>query len=92
MLDKTTIDKANYILAHLASYTTLENEYPFVECATFADESKSVGWIDQAEMHYVDTPFFDDGYKPFETSKEDMNATWAIVNNKLFIEFYYSIL
>jgi len=40
------IDRANGILSHLAQFTTLEQNYPFVECATFADDIKSKGWDD----------------------------------------------
>ena len=40
------ITRANTILSHLASFTTLEKDYPFVECATFADDIKSKGWAD----------------------------------------------
>lgn len=61
MLDQEMIDTANSILQFLAPYTSLEKDYPFVECATFADEIKNKGWNDQSNLHFVDTPFFD-GY------------------------------
>jgi hypothetical protein len=57
----------------------LEKDHPFVECATFADDSKSKGWDDQADWHYTNIPFFDDDY--FTTAEpENMNITWALVN------------
>lgn len=37
---------ANDILSGIASYTTLEKDHPFVECATFADEIKGKGFHD----------------------------------------------
>lgn len=38
------IKKADFILRKLSKFTKLENEYPFVECATFADEIKQAGF------------------------------------------------
>lgn len=57
--DPTLITRANTILSHLASFTTAEAKYPFVECATFPDIIKSKGWDDQADWHFVDNPYFD---------------------------------
>lgn len=54
--------KANLILSHLASFTTLEKDHPFVESATFADEAKTRGWDDQADWHFVDIPLYESGY------------------------------
>jgi len=56
------LTKSNKILSKLAQFTTLEKDYPFVECATFADAIKSKGWDDQSDWHFVDNPFFDEGY------------------------------
>ena len=53
------VDKATHILTGIASYTDLEKDHPFVECATFADEIKLTGWNDQSHWHFVDEPFFD---------------------------------
>ena len=53
------LDRANGILTGIASYTELEKDHPFVECATFADEIKGTGWNDQSHWHFVDEPFFD---------------------------------
>ena len=38
-----------------------EENYPFVECASFADDIKSKGGNWQAEWHFVDNPYIDDG-------------------------------
>ncbi len=43
------------------SMTHLEGEYPFVECATFADEIKAKGGSWQSGWHFIDTPFLDEG-------------------------------
>lgn len=41
--------------------TKLERDYPFVECATFADEIKAKGGSFQSGWHFVDTPYLDEG-------------------------------
>jgi hypothetical protein len=41
--------------------TKLEGDYPFVECATFADEIKAKGGSFQSPWHFVDIPFLDEG-------------------------------
>ena len=52
--------------------------YPFVECATFADEIKSKGFADTSDFHFVDNPFLDDGYK-LDIAAEPYNITWMLV-------------
>ena len=46
-----------------------EKDYPFVECATMADDIKyGVGpW--QSDWHFVDLPWFDHGGKPEDFPK-----------------------
>ena len=73
------MSKANEMLSHLSQFTSLEDNHPFVECATFADEIKSRGWNDQSALHYVNIPFFDKGFNGSYTPDPD-NATWAIVS------------
>lgn len=63
------------------SMTRLEGEYPFVECATFADEIKAKGGSFQADWHFIDNPYLDQGgsiddYPGFVFSEE--NAEKAI--------------
>jgi hypothetical protein len=41
--------------------THLEGDYPFVECATFADEIKAKGGSWQSGWHFIDTPYLDEG-------------------------------
>jgi hypothetical protein len=36
------------------------------------------GWSDQINMHFVDDPFLDEGYKSENFPIEENNATWAI--------------
>ena len=43
-----------------ANYLHLEDRYPLVESATFADQIKRAGFSDQSHWHFVDTPFFAD--------------------------------
>lgn len=79
LLDEKTVEKANSVLRNLKDFTTLEKDYPLVECATFADVIKGTGWDDQSEWHYVDTPFFDEGYS-VEINNQYENVTWALVS------------
>lgn len=47
-----------------------------MESASFADTIKGTGFSDQADWHFVDTPFFD-GYET-STNPQQHNLTWAI--------------
>jgi hypothetical protein len=38
-----------------------EHSYPFVECATFADQIKETGQKWQNNWHFIDTPYLDEG-------------------------------
>jgi len=71
------MDKANTILAGISQFTTLESKYPFVECATFADEIKNEGFDDQSHWHFVDNPFYDQGFTA-NIAPNEYNVTWAI--------------
>jgi hypothetical protein len=77
-----TLKKAETILrsSDFQTYLHLEDEYPFVECATFADEIKGSGFSDQAHWHFVDSPLIDEAIKQ-EFQMPDpvpFNVTWAI--------------
>lgn len=57
------LEKANGILANLSQFTQLETaDHAFVECATFPDKIKHRGFGAQAHWHFIDTPFFDEGF------------------------------
>jgi hypothetical protein len=43
------------------SMTSLEGDYPFVECSTFADVIKAKGGSYQSGWHFIDNPFLDEG-------------------------------
>lgn len=62
---KAALDKATQLLqvysASNPSMTNLEGNYPFVECATFADEIKAKGGTWQSGWHFVDQPYLDQG-------------------------------
>ena len=47
-INQATLDHVHSILvdSDFANYLHLEDKYPFVECATFADEIKSDGFSD----------------------------------------------
>ena len=57
--------KAEEILAVLTksdpSYVEYEKNYPFVECATFADKIKYRGGAYQSGWHFIDQPYLDEG-------------------------------
>jgi hypothetical protein len=71
------IDQANTILGYLSEFTSEEENYPFVECATFADDSKAKGFDDQADWHFINTPYFMDGFTT-DAPYENYNVTWAL--------------
>jgi len=39
---------------------TNENNNPFTECATWADDIKAKGYDFQSPWHFINTPYFDD--------------------------------
>lgn len=56
---------ANEVLSSFKSahpdLTKPEGNFPFVECATFADDIKGKGGAFQSGWHFIDTPFLDQG-------------------------------
>ena len=73
------LDRANGALTHIAEFTTLEKDHPFVECATFGDNIKGAGWYDTSSWHYVDNPYFD-GFTDEKWYPSEYNATYILVN------------
>ena len=77
---QVALAKANSLLKVYSSshpsMTNLEGNYPFVECATFADEIKAKGGSWQSGWHFVDTPYFDKGgsEKDYPNFKPDPNS------------------
>ena len=53
------------MLSHLTAYnatlTAGEGNYPYVECATFADDIKYHGGAWQSDFHFVDNPYIAEG-------------------------------
>ena len=41
-----------------------EDQYPFVECATLADDIKYIGGSWQSDWHFTDIPWFDGDATP----------------------------
>jgi len=60
-------------------YTRLEKDHHFVECATFADAIKKVGWGATSHWHFQDTPYFDNYTKP-DWYPNAYNVTWALAS------------
>lgn len=77
---QVALAKANSLLKVYSSshpsMTGLEGNYPFVECATFADEIKAKGGSWQSGWHFVDTPYFDKGgsEKDYPNFKPDADS------------------
>jgi len=74
------LTKAEALLKPLQSWNEHEGNHSFVECATFADDIKDIGFDGISRYHYINQPFFDNyttdvPLKPF-------NVTWAIPNMK----------
>jgi len=68
--------------------TTLEGDYPFVECATFADEIKSKGGSWQSGWHFIDTPYLDQGgsasdYPNFVFDEENIGKVIPFISDWL---------
>jgi len=59
--------------------TANENDHPFVECATFADDNKYSGESWQSPYHYVDIPWFAEGSKSdYKVQTSQKNITQGI--------------
>lgn len=60
---QAALEQAKQLLSIYANahpeMVTSEGAYPFVECATFADEIKAKGGSWQSGWHFVDTPYLD---------------------------------
>ena len=76
------LDRANDLLDVYSStnkgMTPHEGAFPFVECATFADEIKAKGGRFQSSWHFVDTPYMDEGdsignYPNFKFEEESID-------------------
>lgn len=79
---QAALAKANDLLKVYSSshpdMTNLEGAYPFVECATFADEIKAKGGTWQSGWHFVDQPYLDEGgsindYPGFKFDKDSID-------------------
>lgn len=59
------LEGANEDLAILKGHSTIlalgsESDYPFVECAVFADTIKGQGYTWQSSWHFVNNPYLDE--------------------------------
>jgi hypothetical protein len=68
-------------LSTLSLFTTYEKNHSFVECATFADDGFTRGFRDQFDWHFIDTPYFTDGYNDDHPFISEQNVEWAIVKS-----------
>jgi len=62
----------------LCYFVRIKDKNPFVECATFADAIGNTGFSDLATWHYVDTPFFDEGFEGPAPELDMETVEWAI--------------
>lgn len=62
--------------------TDHERDYPFVECAPFADTIKGQGYSFQSDWHFINQPYTDEDASlesyPFEFDPEEPNVTNSI--------------
>jgi hypothetical protein len=59
--NSSVLTQANNLLRWLPHPSDKEHLYPFVECATLADDIKYTGGGWQSDWHFVDLPWFDQG-------------------------------
>lgn len=61
--DVNSWNAANTLLSYLKAYdptlTSHEDQHPFIECSTFADDIKYNGGAWQSDFHYVDETYVD---------------------------------
>ena len=67
--DPKALKQANELLEILkirshGEHINKEGRYPFVECATLADDIKYIGGGWQSDWHFTDIPWFDQGGRP----------------------------
>lgn len=81
------IPKAEALLEPLTYLNEHEDKHMFVECATFADDLKDKGLSAQSPWHFIDQPFFDEGFNT-TVFPENFNVTWSIdyMTNNLELE------
>ena len=59
--------------------TSHEDKYPFVECATFADDIKYHGGGWQSDFHFVDVAYVEDGKaSDYKITSKEHNLTQGI--------------
>ena len=75
------LDKANVLLSYLSSFTEFEEEYPFVECATFPDLLWTQHFYQTIYWHFKDEPIFEDGYESDVAVRQD-NVVEQIVRDE----------
>lgn len=89
---KSALDAATNLLKVYSNshsdMTGLEGSYPFVECATFADEIKAKGQTWQSGWHFVDEPYLDQGgsisdYPGFKFDTESIDLVIPALTNWL---------
>ena len=69
----------NYLTVYNATLTIGEGNYPYVECATFADDIKYHGGAWQSDFHFVDNPFVADGKaSDYKIPTANHNLTYGI--------------
>lgn len=74
------VDVLKVFKSHYPSLTSKEGKYPFVECASFADEIKMEGGGFQSGWHFHDQEYLDMGGKPedYQFVEPTENVTEAL--------------
>lgn len=76
---KQVVKWANSLLRPFSAYCGEQN-YPLVECATWADKIKSQGWSNMKTWHFSNEKVFAPGFDPSKISNytNRVNVVWAI--------------
>ena len=78
------LKKAEGFLEPFKQFNKHEQNHTFVECATFADDIKNVGFDDISPWHYTDQPFFDKNFtKKVEPAQYNVTGQIAYITNIL---------
>ena len=55
------LDMLTYLKRYYPDITDNEDNHPFTECATFADDIKGQGYSFQSGWHFIDQPYLEEG-------------------------------
>ena len=81
--DPSALERANELLDILkmkshGMHNDKEGKFPFVECASLADDIKYIGGSWQSDWHFIDKPWYDEGkpedYPEFKSDPKNLTS------------------